>query len=332
MQIACPNCATAYEIEATTLGDGRLVRCVHCRETWFAQPADARALALAEADAAGAAAPSMWQEEQPVSAWAGRDTGGADIQPEDRFAEQNGEIEFGLPDEMRQLDGAPSIAPEADTSLGEGEIAAGGLQPEGAFDDGHDPGANPVEPTEADEPDYFEVRRRRKVRQATAKPRGPLITKPRVIAAMVGILIALVFERENISRMMPQLATLYSYLGMPVNLRGVAFTSMRAGLEQQDGVSVLVIEGELRNVTKEPVEVPRLRFAMRNSTGAEIYSWTALPDRAVLPPGESQSFRTRLASPPADSRQIYVRFFQRRDVVAAAQPRNDDGAHSARGR
>src|SRR4029078_12202539 len=73
MQIACPNCATAYEIEATTLGDGRLVRCVHCRETWVAQPADARALALAEADAAGAAAPSMWQEEQPVSAWAGRD-------------------------------------------------------------------------------------------------------------------------------------------------------------------------------------------------------------------------------------------------------------------
>lgn len=324
MQIACPNCATAYEIETATLGEhGRLVRCVHCKETWFAQTPE-----LADA-AAGSAAPSMWQEEQQPNGWAGRETDVPGIQPEDRFAEQNGEIEFGLPDEMRELDGAPSIAPDADAAVVDGAALAGEPPPDAAFEGHSDIPADP--PSAVDEPDYFEVRRRRQQRKVI-KPRGPLITKPRVIAAMAGILIALIFERENVSRMMPQMATLYSYLGMSVNLRGIAFGPMRAGLEQQDGISVLVIEGVLRNVTKEPVEVPRLRFAMRNSAGAEIYSWTALPDRAVLPSGETQTYRTRLASPPSDSRQIYVRFFQRRDVVAAAQTKGDDGAHSPRGR
>jgi hypothetical protein len=36
----------------------------------------------------------------------------------------------------------------------------------------------------------------------------------------------------------------------------------------------------------------------------------------VLGPFESLPFRTRLASPPADGRDIQVRFFTRRDAVA----------------
>ena len=37
----------------------------------------------------------------------------------------------------------------------------------------------------------------------------------------------------------------------------------------------------------KPVEVPRLRFAVRNATGQEIYTWTALPSRSILGPGET---------------------------------------------
>jgi hypothetical protein len=60
-----------------------------------------------------------------------------------------------------------------------------------------------------------------------------------------------------------------------------------------------------------------LKFILRNAAQHEIYSWTAVPVRASLPPGEGVGFRTRLASPPADARDVVVRFVNRRDLVAA---------------
>jgi hypothetical protein len=35
-----------------------------------------------------------------------------------------------------------------------------------------------------------------------------------------------------------------------------------------------------------------------------------------MKPGERMSFRSRLASPPADSKDVVVRFFSRRDLEA----------------
>lgn len=296
MQIVCPHCATSYDVNAASLGErGRMVRCAHCKETWFAEPPH-----LVSADSS---APSMWQEEEQAGGWTVRDGAEHAVVPEDRFAGQQSDVEFAVPDDTPEVDDAPQIAPEPDADATAETI------------DGAPAGAVAT----AEEPDYFEVRRRRGVKKAK-KPQKKFVTKPRLIALCAVIIVGLLVGRDSIARVMPQTASLYAYLGMPVNLRGLAFESVRGTLEQQeDGASVLVIEGTIRNLTRDPMEVPRLRFAMRNASGAEIYSWTALPERAVLPAGESQPFRTRLASPPGDSRQVYVRFFQRRDVAATNQ-------------
>jgi hypothetical protein len=82
---------------------------------------------------------------------------------------------------------------------------------------------------------------------------------------------------------------------------------------------VLVVEGAIVNMTRTTLDVPRLRFAVRNGTGHEVYAWTALPSRPLLASGETLPFRTRLASPPADGRDVIVRFFNRRDVVAGTK-------------
>jgi hypothetical protein len=41
-----------------------------------------------------------------------------------------------------------------------------------------------------------------------------------------------------------------------------------------------------------------------------------VPPRSVLPSGEALPFRSRLASPPPEGRDVLVRFFARRDLVA----------------
>src|ERR671934_1427392 len=49
MLIVCPNCATSYQVEASVLGStGRSVRCVRCRNVWFAHD-PAGLLAIADA-------------------------------------------------------------------------------------------------------------------------------------------------------------------------------------------------------------------------------------------------------------------------------------------
>jgi hypothetical protein len=103
---------------------------------------------------------------------------------------------------------------------------------------------------------------------------------------------------------------------LPVNLRGLAFENIRTSRDVQDGVPMLIVEGEIVGTTGRHTEVPRLRFAVTDSTGKEIYAWTARPARTLLPPGEALPFRSRLASPPAEASGVSVPFVQRADAQA----------------
>ena len=66
------------------------------------------------------------------------------------------------------------------------------------------------------------------------------------------------------------------------------------------------------------VELPRLRFSVRDAQGAEIYAWNAVLEQPVLKPGEAAWFKSRLASPPPEGRNIDVRFFSKRDIAGGS--------------
>jgi hypothetical protein len=137
---------------------------------------------------------------------------------------------------------------------------------------------------------------------------------PATLCALVLALFCLIAARQQIVRFLPQTASLYARIGLPVNLRGLAFANIKTGREMQDGVPVLTVEGEIVSATGRHAEVPRLRIAVTDGAGKEIYAWTARPPRTLLPPGETLPFRSRLASPPAEASGISVRFFNRRDA------------------
>lgn len=79
--------------------------------------------------------------------------------------------------------------------------------------------------------------------------------------------------------------------GLPVNLRHLKFENMRISKETQEGLSSLVIEGTIVSISGKPTEVPQLRFAARDASGQEVYTWSALPSRSILGPGEKLDFR-----------------------------------------
>jgi hypothetical protein len=132
---------------------------------------------------------------------------------------------------------------------------------------------------------------------------------------MGALVLALVIWRVDVVRLLPQTAILYKMVGLEANLRGLSFKDVKITTETVEGKPVLLIEGAITGQARKPVELPRLRFSVRDAQGAEIYAWTAVLEQPVLNPGERTWFKSRLASPPPEGRNIDVRFFSKRDIA-----------------
>jgi len=144
-------------------------------------------------------------------------------------------------------------------------------------------------------------------------PRG--VSLPTACAAMGALVLALLIWRVDVVRLLPQTAGFYKMVGLDVNLRGLKFKDVKITSETVEGKPVLVIEGVIVGEASKPVELPRLRFSVRDAQGAEIYAWNAVLEQPILQPGEKAWFKSRLASPPPEGRNIDVRFFSKRDIA-----------------
>jgi len=294
MHIVCPHCTTSYAINPATLGPaGRTVRCSRCKETWLARPEDA----IEMADAMPAAMPNSAQSASPAA--------------NDAAAEWE-----ALASEEEGKDAPVVESP----SISAGWPAEGeGSQPSG---DSDWPSAARQD-AEGDEEIPITTHRQRLARlfRLPSLPRIPFMPSfglPTACAAMGALILALMIWRAEIVRLLPQTATFYKMVGLEVNLRGLAFKDIKISNETVDGKPVLVIEGTIVGETKNPVELPRLRFSVRDAQGTEIYAWNAVLEQPVLKPGERAYFKSRLASPPPEGRNIDVRFFNKRDLAGQA--------------
>jgi predicted Zn finger-like uncharacterized protein len=301
MRILCPNCATSYHLDPSALGpSGRSVRCVRCRTVWFA----ANTEALTEIAASHRADMEQFAAAEPA----------APLSPE------------GWPEEL--LPG--EVAAPTDNIIAPDQAALAAPQAELAAADDAPPDPMPVVespalvPTEQEAASLAEdiesVAARRALEQARRRRLGvPLPNLPTTILLLVLVNVGLVAWRADIVRLVPQTASFFGAIGLPVNLRGLEISDVTTTTQAHDGVPVLVVQGRIMSVAKRTVEVPRLRFAIRNELGNEIYNWTALPSRSLLGPGETLTFQSRLASPPAETHDVLVRFFSRRDIGAGIE-------------
>ncbi len=176
-----------------------------------------------------------------------------------------------------------------------------------------------VPPKPAPPVDIESVAARRIRRSASRRRQKASAALATAILLLLAIEAGLIAWRADVVRFLPQTASLYAAVGLPVNLRELVFSDIVTHRETQDGVQVLVVEGTIKSQSRRIAEVPRLRFAVRNGNGHEIYSWTALPTRNAIAPGASMPFRSRLASPPPEMHAVLVRFFNRRDLGTGPQ-------------
>lgn len=283
MLIVCPTCETSYQIKPAALGAGRQVRCSHCKKTWFAT------------------AESMLEEIATVTvAGSDRPAAAGQARADEFGCAATGEI-IPPPTEPSEnpftVTDAPPLAPQGQHETEESAAK-------------FDPGI--PDPVEAAPPRVRPAPAEQKKRRTLSRW---LTSLPMLIAVFSAILLGALNWRAAMVRQFPQTGSLYAAIGLPVNLRGLYFENVRSSAEVHDGVTVLIVEGTIVNLTTRTLEVPRLRLALRNGAGHEVYAWTALPPKATLGSGNGLPFRARLASPPPDGRDVIVRFFNRRDAV-----------------
>jgi len=292
MHIVCPHCTTSYAIDLATLGaSGRTVRCSRCKEVWLARPEEAIAMAAPAAATAG-------DSDDVAAEWermAGED--------EDQLGART---DHGIP-----VVDSPSIS--ADWPAG------GPSEADWASQTQHE-----MEEPDAGRPsllsrlrNLFKPRARLRA-PGRSRLSGPFAGGPTACAAMGALVLALVIWRGDVVRLLPQTASFYRMVGLDVNLRGLMFKDVKISSETVDGKPVLVIEGVITAETHKAVELPRLRFSVRDAQGAEIYAWNAVLEQPILKPGETAWFKSRLASPPPEGRNIDVRFFNKRDIAGGS--------------
>jgi predicted Zn finger-like uncharacterized protein len=337
MLIVCPNCATSYMIDPASVGTtGRSVRCARCKSTWFATAKTTAAPpamsafvdgVIAEAEAETKAAGAPLPRDQTVSQPANPPQADAD----DFGAETAGDFPPQPGAEAKPAPfGAASqnsdLAPRSDETFakptGEHAVAmedAPSLVPSDehdAFAAGNGSEGHNIE-HDAEEAESFVARRQRLKAKRQKSKRNSRWTA--VVLVLFAFNVALIGARGDLVRYLPQTASLFAAIGLPVNLRNLKFDQVKITKETTDGVSILVIEGMIVNTAAKPTDVPRLRFAARNASGQDVYTWTMQPARAVLGPNESMEFHSRLAAPPADAHDVMVRFFTAQDAAAGAK-------------
>jgi predicted Zn finger-like uncharacterized protein len=279
MHIVCPHCATFYAINLATLGEaGRTVRCARCKETWLARPEEAIEPAMAET------VHSASQADMGAK-W-------------DKTTDDGGRA---------PMVDSPSIAGEwreEDSSADKEDWIA---LVRDAEDDAEQPRGG-----------WFARVLKRKPREERSRVSRYFANLPTACAAMGALVVALVLWRTDVVRLAPQTANFYRMVGLNVNLRGLAFRDVKVTTETVEGKTVLVIEGIVVGESKKAVDLPRLRFSVRDAQGAEIYAWNSVLEQTTLSPGEHASFKSRLASPPAEGKSIDVRFFNKRDIAGGS--------------
>jgi predicted Zn finger-like uncharacterized protein len=302
MLIVCPSCATPYQVEPDALSqDGRSMRCARCLNAWFATfPTLVPGMAGSDEWDVLEIGPRVSSMQSPLQSSEGMPNFAT---PHDiDVADLSAEIASERAEQKAKADARPAEVTRntaADLpSLAVARIASAASKP---------PAAGPDAAT-------FAARRGRPSSLRRRRWRKPGF--PAAILVLLGLDACIVTWRADIVRLLPQTASLYVAVGLPVNLRGLSFENIRMSRSEHEGVGVLVLEGSIVNVTARPLEVPRLRLALHNDAKHEIYAWTMQPPRSILGAGDTLPFRSRLASPPADAREVQVRFFSRHDMVA----------------
>ena len=131
-----------------------------------------------------------------------------------------------------------------------------------------------------------------------------------VLLLLIGVFVGSFVARNEIVAAWPPAARLFDTLGVPAASTlgaGIELRNVTSARQEEDGAPVLVIQGEVANVSTSVRPVPKMRASLREQ-GREIQSWTFQAAQSRLLPGEAASFVTRFKNPSPQATDLTITF------------------------
>lgn len=270
-------------VDAAALGEsGRTVKCVRCGHRWHQTPVEEEAPAVEAAPAVAEAAPEPTPEPEPA-------------------AEAESEADVDSEPDAAAVAAAMTEAMETTEAASEsGESTPDLAAPaESSSEASAEPPAAPPPPVVA--------------ASATGGGRWLWVGWLMLVVFVAGIVGGVVLFREPLVAFWPPASKLYEIVKLPeappppeefaLDIGNVTFERSREG-----GQPVLLVGGEISNTSEVVQEVPRLRVALSDERGEEIFHWTVTLAASELAAGQQVPFNTRLPNPPANARSLAVTF------------------------
>lgn len=133
-----------------------------------------------------------------------------------------------------------------------------------------------------------------------------------ILAAVVIIVVAGgILARGTITDAWPPAEKLYSAVGLgaeePIEM-GLDIRNVSRQIVEEGGVPILVIRGEVWNVSQNHRRVPAIRVGLIDDGEQELHHWTFAAEHSELDAGAATEFETRLTSPPVGATSFVVSF------------------------
>jgi predicted Zn finger-like uncharacterized protein len=135
-----------------------------------------------------------------------------------------------------------------------------------------------------------------------------------LVAWLLGVLVILlvacaVIGRNEIVAGFPASAAIYQKLGLPVAVNlGLQFEGVESRRLEEGGISVLVVEGAIINVTDQERAVPPVRVTLLDASGRRLQQELFQAQDGQLQGGGRTSFSGRLINPAEQARNFSVTF------------------------
>jgi predicted Zn finger-like uncharacterized protein len=118
------------------------------------------------------------------------------------------------------------------------------------------------------------------------------------------------FAREAIVDSWPPAGKFYDAVHLHVEVpgAGLQLRNVTSDRRQVGGLTILVIEGEIVNLSKVPREIPMLRGGLRDANREELQHWLFSTGNQKLTPQEAIRFKAEYPDPPAETADITLYF------------------------
>ncbi|HKR18799.1 MAG TPA: DUF3426 domain-containing protein [Stellaceae bacterium] len=139
---------------------------------------------------------------------------------------------------------------------------------------------------------------------------GSVVTLLVLLLVLAGVGWGAIFMRERVMALVPQTAKIYSLLslapGQPQFGAGLEVRDVTPRRTNDNDQSVLVIDGEIVNLSSSPRRVPPLKATLRDANDQPLTSWTFSAGVSTLASGASTPFHTTYTQPVAEAAGVIV--------------------------